>query len=1077
MIHADSLRDQFLHQLYPPPRDFTGREDELAELDQAVIHSGVATLGVWGMDGIGKTVLARELARRLKPRYPDAQLYLDLQGTSAKPLSAVQAMAHVVRAFHPGITLPPNDDELVAWYHSVLHGQRALLLLDDAVDAAQVAPLIPLERCLVLVTSWRHFTLPGLYALTLKKMLPDDARDLLLKIAPRIDGHADAMAKRCDCLPVALRLAASAVATQPDLSPEGYLERLQDQQTRLELIDASLSLSYDLLSDDLKRLWSMLAVFPGPFDRLAAAAVCALDEESAHSALGQLLCYSLVEWDDETEHYYVYSLARVYAESKLEQQQWISAQERHSEHYVCVLAGAGELYLQGGQDLLDGLAIIRLEWPNIEAGQAWSAHHAHDNRLAAKLCGAYPNVASLCLATLQPLLARIQWLEQGVAAARRIGDLRREAGNLSILGHAYAIQGQPDRTLACAQTALGIAEQLGDSSIKMYALGVLSLAYGRLGQLDKAIAHIQQAQAIAKTAGDRRGQAGLLVRLGSLYTRMSRVDDAQAAYRRGLLLGQEIRDQALEAAALGGLGYNSIAIGHIESDEAGPGAIELLKQALAVARDLGGRKLEVDIRGSLGEAHEALGETGVAVQYLEEALAPDSGLGYWTNKVIWMINLADAYVTMGQVERGLDVSQAALREAQNAGDLPGKSLVLSRLGRIHMAAQQTFEAITCLEQAVDTCRGMRDLRGLVTDLNNLGIAYQSKGLSDQAVQCHQEALCTARKVGHRQAEANALGGLGLAYADLGQLTAADEHLGAIQYLEQAVPISHEIGDSRNEGTWLGSLGNAYSGLGETDRVIGSYKSVLDIARQIRAASGSKAQQTEARLMEGGARNNLGSVYARLAEGAKGVEFAIEQYEQALSIAREICIASVDEARRIEVHIIEGTALCGLGEGYASLGEAEQAIEFYKGALTTAEKISAVPQGDAKWIEGRTMEGTVRGQLGNVYYSVANDAEGVERAIEQYEQALSIAREICAASRSEPKRNKARLLEGTSLASLGNAYHSIAQDTEGLNRAIGYMQEALQIFEYLGSPYVDQAHRILEEMQGQDDKKSPDEISQ
>src|SRR5205085_1066134 len=91
-----------LHQLPPPPRDFTGRTAELAELMSKIDQGGVTISGLQGQGGIGKTALALKLAEQLTPRYPDAQFYLDLKGhdTSKQPLSASDALAHVIRAYY-----------------------------------------------------------------------------------------------------------------------------------------------------------------------------------------------------------------------------------------------------------------------------------------------------------------------------------------------------------------------------------------------------------------------------------------------------------------------------------------------------------------------------------------------------------------------------------------------------------------------------------------------------------------------------------------------------------------------------------------------------------------------------------------------------------------------------------------------------------------------------------------------------------------------------------------------------------------------------------------------------------------
>ncbi|MFL6254886.1 MAG: hypothetical protein ACJ74T_07675, partial [Pyrinomonadaceae bacterium] len=114
-----------LHQLLPPPRDFTGRVRELEELMSRIERGGVTISGLQGLGGIGKTALALKLAERLAPRYPDAQFYLDLKGADKQALSVAEALAHVIRAYHPTAKLPEDVVELQSLYLSVLHGKRA----------------------------------------------------------------------------------------------------------------------------------------------------------------------------------------------------------------------------------------------------------------------------------------------------------------------------------------------------------------------------------------------------------------------------------------------------------------------------------------------------------------------------------------------------------------------------------------------------------------------------------------------------------------------------------------------------------------------------------------------------------------------------------------------------------------------------------------------------------------------------------------------------------------------------------------------------------------------------------------
>ena len=183
---ARPLELNALHQLPAPPADFTGRT---ADLDAILsdIQQGAVISGLRGMGGIGKTALALVIADRLKAQYPDAQFFINLQGASDHPLSPRDALQAVIRAYHPTAQLPDDVTQLSALYRSVLDGQRAIIVLDDARDAAQIKPLLPPASCLLLITTRNTFTVPGLHARKLETLSPADARALLIAIEPRLD--------------------------------------------------------------------------------------------------------------------------------------------------------------------------------------------------------------------------------------------------------------------------------------------------------------------------------------------------------------------------------------------------------------------------------------------------------------------------------------------------------------------------------------------------------------------------------------------------------------------------------------------------------------------------------------------------------------------------------------------------------------------------------------------------------------------------------------------------------------------------------------------------------------------------
>jgi tetratricopeptide (TPR) repeat protein len=603
-----------LHQLPPPPRDFTGRERELGELTSQIERGGVTISGLRGLGGIGKTALALELARRLAPRYPDAQLYLDLKGAGKNPLSVADAFSHVIRAYDPMAKLPEGEAELQSRYLSVLHGQRALLLMDNAAGREQVEHLIPPDGCVLLVTSRQHFTLPGLFALDLETLPPEDARRLLLMIARRIGDYADEIAHLCGHLPLALRLAASALAERPNFSPSDYVRRLSDAKTRLSFVEASLTLSYELLSHELQRLWRSLAVFPDTFDTTAAAAVWALDTDAALDALGELVRYSLLEWDDDIRRYRLHDLVRLFANSRLTDDERSESEMRHAKYYLDVLRAANELHLQGGDDLKRGIALFDLEWPNIQVGQRWTESRSCGDDAAATLCSHYAEDGVFLLDLRQHPRERLNWLEAARSAARQIGDHSAEERHLGNLGGVYGYLGDFVRAREIFEERLDFAQKRGDEQGKAASLANLGWISVRLGETRRAIDFYEKALAISRSAGNRFDEAFVLHNLGNAYQDLGKIDQALKLYDQALTIFREHNYRKGEGAVLGDIGNSYRARGEMRR------AIEYFEQQLVITREIGDRRGEANGLFNSALALNVLGARDKAIVYAEAAL-------------------------------------------------------------------------------------------------------------------------------------------------------------------------------------------------------------------------------------------------------------------------------------------------------------------------------------------------------------------------------------------------------------------------------------------------------------------------
>src|SRR5205085_3460662 len=90
---------------------FVGRSDErkaLKRILNAKKGGRVALTALRGMGGVGKTSLAVQVAHEVKDHFPDAQLVLELRGTSDQPMTPVEAMARVIHDFHPDAAKLPD---------------------------------------------------------------------------------------------------------------------------------------------------------------------------------------------------------------------------------------------------------------------------------------------------------------------------------------------------------------------------------------------------------------------------------------------------------------------------------------------------------------------------------------------------------------------------------------------------------------------------------------------------------------------------------------------------------------------------------------------------------------------------------------------------------------------------------------------------------------------------------------------------------------------------------------------------------------------------------------------------------
>lgn len=761
------------HQLPPPPADFTGRAADLAAL-RAKLNTGVGIIaGLTGQGGVGKTALALMLAHELVELYPDGQININLRGADPEPLTPAQVMAEVIHAFEPDARLPDDQQARAGLYQSTLYGQRVLLLLDNAHERAQVEPLVPPRGCLLLVTSRRHFVLPGIYTRRLGTLGPDEAVELIRNILPTIEqAQAAELAKACGYLPLALRVAARTLAERVNMSCTRYVERLRTSQERLTEVDAVLKESLELLDEPTRVLCTQLSIFLADFDAVAGAAVGNVDTEAAEPLLGSLVQWSLLEYNQATRRYNLHDVTRDYLQPRLDAAERRAAERRHAEHFLKLAYAADDMYSRGGPSLLEGIALFDQEWSNLSAAQAWAARNMANDDAAAFVCSTLPAAAAgyMCQLQRRPPSEQINWIKFAIAAARRMKNLEHLESHYVHLGVAHATIGNWDKASWLYRQALNLSRQDGNRKNEGAILSNLGYVRLRSGKPKQAAVLCCKAVQIAREVDNHADESNALGNLGIAFADLGDETNAILCCERALAIAQESGDHVSESVAGSNLAKMYDRLGKMSQ------AVELRLRTVATVRSLGNRRHEAEVLVDLAGTYLDQGAAREASEYLRQALQLSREIGHCAVEVRALVNLAALYLSAGELDEFFEYCEKALDIATEIGDRTTQALIIGNMGVVFNRARKWPAAIDAFSEAIAVVATVDqiDPRTPVELLWNLGGAYEGQGELSKAVECYASVLNSTREMGAVVMEMNANRALGLAYEKLGDLRRAVE---------------------------------------------------------------------------------------------------------------------------------------------------------------------------------------------------------------------------------------------------------------------------------------------------------------
>lgn len=662
-VHQAAHGSTVPRQLLATPAHFVNRRAEIAELDDLLDRHRATLALLSGPGGVGKTALAMHWGNRVKDRFADGHLYVDLGGFSGgiptDPGAALTAFLHALGV--PPERIPPALAEQAALYRSVTAGRSLLVLLDNAYSAAQVRPMVPASASSMTVVTSRS---------RLIGLIPDGARtvevgpldlDDSVGLVTRMVGagrivrereRTEELAGICAGLPIALCIVAARLAGRPHLSIERVTTDLTNEAHRLDALStpegvsvrAAFDVSYRFLDGPTAALYRRLALHPGP--EFGAGPVTALlptigpgqPAGARADAVEPLLLASLLH-EVTAGRYRFHDLVRLHGRHKAEVDETRSDREHATramlEWYLAAATRAGDVVTPGRRRLPYAPVTGPVELPTLPGrteALAWLDQERHNLLSACRAaldCG-YAELAWQISDSLWPLYLyrkyyrdRMAADQYGVEAARIWGNAWAEGRMLWRLGRVYININDYDAAERCARAAMVRHHGADDVRDYVEAQELLASVYRVTGR------EVAAAELLTETLAVNRGLAvarwiGLtLISLGTLLPGVGRPYEGIGLLEeaRDLFADLSEVDPYNQTRVLVGLAAVYLDVGDLDNAEAAA------TEAAQRMHDLGSEHEMAEALDLLGRVADRRGRPETAGQHYRRAVEVFDRLG------------------------------------------------------------------------------------------------------------------------------------------------------------------------------------------------------------------------------------------------------------------------------------------------------------------------------------------------------------------------------------------------------------------------------------------------------------------
>ncbi|MCP4542137.1 MAG: tetratricopeptide repeat protein [Chloroflexi bacterium] len=419
-----------------------------------------------------------------------------------------------------------------------------------------------------------------------------------------------------------------------------------------------------------------------------------------------------------------------------------------------------------------------------------------------------------------------------------LGD-EQENEHLGLIADHLERAGQAEQTVVYLQRA---GEQAASQFANVEAINYLSRALNLLSKDERAACYglLLIREGVYDVQGARKAQEQDLEALEKLAQamddnqrrteialRQSRYGEATSDYTHAIASAQAAvefaqlaQDTGRQAEGQWRWGYALWRKGEYEDSRV------QLKQALALAREAGARRIEAESLNDLGVCSSIQGEHAKAKSYLEQALVIRREIGDRLGESLTLNNLGIGASHVGNKDEALDFTRQSLHIAREIGDRRGEAMALGNLSNYTAESGDYVMAITCMEQSLSIRCEIDDRLGECLMHSNIGLIYLILGQYTKARDYFEQALHISDEIEELRIKSGSLSDIGMLLHHLGDDDAA------LQYFYQAKIIAQETGVRSNLALALMGIGHASGGLGQLAEAAESYQQVLNIWHEL-----------------------------------------------------------------------------------------------------------------------------------------------------------------------------------------------------------------------------------------------------